>query len=92
MYDAMPPIQGANEGRHVSKSELKQALMLYLQGMGRPVSEVVEIGDTPGVCKHACIKDGQLYVLNQEIFEYIDIKVPFYYCSICGKVRVWLDF
>lgn len=94
MYDNMSSKGGMLEGsRHISKSEVKNALSGYLSSMGRQVTCIDEISDTPQVSRHACLGGvGGLFELPQEVFLYLDLTIPYYYCSYCGKVRVWLDF
>lgn len=87
----MMPIQP--QSRYISKSEVKQALLMYLQSSGRLVNTMEEISDNPPVCKHACVVGVDvLYNLPLEVFQYEDITIPFYYCSMCGKLIVWLSF
>lgn len=79
--------------RHVPKSEMKDALCSYIMQSRRgAVTKIWEVDDvTAQQCRHACSKFG-LSLIQTEKFSCMGITVPFWYCSHCGALRVWLDY
>ena len=85
---------GMNIGmyRNVPKSVMRDALCAYImQTKGVPVLKVWEVEEPQPQCKHACSKFG-LSLLNVEEFMYEGILIPFWFCSSCGTLRVWLKY
>ena len=88
----MTGMQGGYPQRHVPKSEIKEALCTYIYQTKRVmVQKVWEVEEIKPQCKHACSKFG-LSVLSCEEFMYEGIRIPFWFCSYCGTLRVWLDY
>lgn len=78
--------------KRASKSEIRDALTMYLQNTFKvQVTKTHVIEETPDTCMHACLQSG-VVKLNREVFIYSDVKVPYYFCRNCGKLRVYLDF
>lgn len=90
MQDGYP--QEVPQMRHVPKSEMKDALCAYIMQSRRGVvTKIWEVDEITQQCRHACSKFG-LSVIQAENFSYMGITVPFWYCSHCGSLRVWLDY
>ena len=78
--------------RHVPKSEMKEALCNYIfQTRGVVVQKIWSVEEPKPQCKHACSRFG-ISLLNVEFFDYAGIRIPFWFCSYCGTLRVWLDY
>lgn len=64
-----------------------------LQAMGKPVSQTVNIEDTPEQLRHACCPMGVTF-LPQQVFNVPTedmgcLPLNFYYCPYCGKLYVY---
>ena len=78
--------------RHIPKSEVREALSVYIYNTkGVAVQKIWEVESPAPQCKHACSRFG-LSILNVENFEYCGLVIPFWFCSHCGTLRVWLDY
>ena len=78
--------------RHIPKSEVRDALSTYIYNTkGVMVQKVWEMESIQPNCKHACSRFG-LSILNVESFEYCGLVIPYWFCSYCGTLRVWLDY
>ena len=77
---------------HVPKSELKNALCMYIQqSKNCMVTKVYEVDEIKEIARHACAKGGLLN-LGMEQFTYRGVTVPYWFCGYCGTLRVWLDY
>lgn len=85
-------LQGVAYQRHIPKSEIKEALSNYIyQTKGVIVKKIWEVEEIKPQCKHACSQFG-ISVLNAEEFLYEGLRLPYWFCSYCGTLRVWLDY
>lgn len=75
----------------ISKAEIKRMLAYSLQSSGCLVSDIVYVDETPNVIRHSCFKTG-IAVLPKQVFSIPSpqgvLSVPYYYCSVCGKVFI----